>query len=337
MKVAERFAGSAIGFEPVPGPRRRRARWAWTCVALALLALVHLVGPPRRTLAWVTALDVGHAPLFGAIALAMLQFLLASPFASRGRARLYGLAWLAAVALGAGSELLQLGADRNPDPRDVWSDALGAAACLLAASTFDPHTPFSAASRKRARAICRALALLLLLLAFAPAVRVADSYAARAAAFPALCDFAGTWEADFIATHRAGFAYTSSTRQDGAEVPALRLDFEPALYSAFKLIEPYPDWTGYQRLRLVLRSELDHPVDLVLRIHDRAHDDRYADRFNRRLTILPGQNAFAIPLDEIRRAPDAREMDLSAIARLSVFALAPAERFSIELLALGLE
>jgi len=88
---------------------------------------------------------------------------------------------------------------------------------------------------------------------------------------------------------------------------------------------------------LVARSESDHPIELVLRIHDRRHNEDYADRFNRSLTFQPGINAFRIPLDEIRAAPAGREMDLSAIERLSVFAVAPEAQLSLYLLELRLE
>jgi hypothetical protein len=180
------------------------------------------------------------------------------------------------------------------------------------------------------------VALILLIAAFIPGTLVARAYFERAAAFPALCDFAGAWETNFITTSHARLEYTSLPGASGEAVSAGHITFEPARFSTFKLVEPYPDWAGYQGLRLVARSELDHPIDLVLRIHDRHHDGRYSDRFNRSLTFLPGTNEFVIPLAEIRSAPEGREMDLSAIRRLSLFAVAPKESFSLYLLELGL-
>jgi len=55
----------------------------WACTISGLLAILQYLQPPNRSLAWITVLDVGHAPLFGAIALAALQFLLATPLANR--------------------------------------------------------------------------------------------------------------------------------------------------------------------------------------------------------------------------------------------------------------
>jgi len=309
----------------------------WACTIIGLLAVVQYLQPPSRSLAWITALDAGHAPLFGAIALVVFQFLLATPLANRSRPLLYGLALGLTILMGAVSELLQVGADRNSDPRDILRDALGAGSFLLVAATRDPYALFHSSIGSAARALCRGAALALLLLAFIPGALVAHAYVGRASAFPALCDFAGTWEASFMATNHARLEYTSLPRESGGAIPAARLRFEPAAFAAFKLVEPYPDWTGYQRLRVVAQSELDRPIDLVLRIHDRGHDQRYLDRFNRSLTVLPGINEFVIPLAEVRSAPEGREMDLSAIQRLSLFAVAPEASFSFYLLELGLD
>ena len=48
------------------------------------------------------------------------------------------------------------------------------------------------------------------------------------------------------------------------------------------------------------------------------------------ITFAPGLNEFTIPLREIQMAPEDREMDLSAIRRLSLFAVEPSESFSLQ-------
>ena len=84
-------------------------------------------------------------------------------------------------------------------------------------------------------------------------------------------------------------------------------------------------------------SDLDRPLRLVVRVHDRAHDQRFADRFNRSLVILPGLNRVAIPIDEIRRAPDRREMDLRYVRGIVLFAYRLTEPTHVYLGALRLE
>jgi hypothetical protein len=325
-----------LGFAMASKTRRRLSMVVWACTISGLLAILQYLQPPSRSLAWIAFLNAGHAPLFGAIALAMLQLLLATPLANRSRLFLYGLALGLTILMGAFSEWLQIGADRNSDPRDFARDALGACAFLLAAATWDRCALLNSRFSSGVRASCRGAALGMLTLAFTPGVLVAYAYAERAAALPALCDFAGTWETNFVTTSHAHLEHTSLPRASGGAVSAWHITFEPARFSTLKLVEPYPDWAGYQRLRVVAQSELDRPIDLVLRIHDRHHDGRYSDRFNRSLTFLPGINEFVIPLAEIRSAPEGREMDLSAIRRLSLFAVAPKESFSLYLLELDL-
>jgi len=129
------------------------------------------------------------------------------------------------------------------------------------------------------------------------------------------------WERDFIATGRNTLTPEHAPADPGADAEATlaRLDLEPGLYSGITFDEPYPDWRGYDRLAFTIVSSLEQPIDLVIRVHDASHDQRLADRFNRRLVIAPGANRIAIPIDDIRRAPDRREMDLQRVRGIILF------------------
>jgi hypothetical protein len=74
-------------------------------------------------------------------------------------------------------------------------------------------------------------------------------------------------------------------------------------------------------------SELPTARSLVIRIDDAHHNNEYADRFNQVVTISPGLNQIHISLDDIRRAPVGRELDLSAIKYVRLFAISPPEEF----------
>jgi hypothetical protein len=308
----------------------------WACASIGLWAAVPYLQPPDQSLAWVTFFDAGHAPLFGAIALVVFQLLLATPLANRSRPLLYGLALGLTVIMGAASEYFQLGANRNSDPRDFMRDSLGACSFLLLAATCDPHALYRAGIGDLARAIWRGAALVLLIVAFIPGIRVAHAYFERAAAFPALLDFTGTWETHFVERKHVRLEFIEVPLENGGTVPAAHIRFSRIPFAGFRLIEPYPDWTDYQRLKLVAQLDFDRPIDLALKIYDRIHDGRYSDRFNGKLTLQPGLNEIEIPLSEIRSAPEGREMDLSAIARLNLFAVEPERGVSLYLLELGL-
>lgn len=288
-------------------------------------------------MAWLTLFDIGHAPLFGAIALAILGMLLSSPLAAQqGRLRIYALALGLTLLVGVVSELLQLDTGRNRDPWDVARDALGAGAFLLFAATLDPRALRKSGASLRIRALSRAASALLLALACVPGVPVVYAYAQRAAALPRLCEFEGGWSSRFVGTNEAELALTWLPGAEHHPAAAGRITFLPAHYSSFKLLEPYPDWSGYESLHVAIYSELGREVELTLRIHDRWHENRYSDRFNRRLFIRPGNNEIEIPLLQVRTAPEGREMDMAAIRRLTLFAIEPTEPFSLYLVELRL-
>lgn len=78
------------------------------------------------------------------------------------------------------------------------------------------------------------------------------------------------------------------------------------------------NWQAYE----TLACDVYNPGDsfgLTFRIDDRAGPSRYDDRFNRKMRIHPGWNRIRLPLDEIRSGPRARELDVAAIARVSLF------------------
>jgi hypothetical protein len=149
------------------------------------------------------------------------------------------------------------------------------------------------------------------------------AYVARDRAMPTLLAFDGTWwERWFV--ELGDSVLTARTRPPGLEAsfdePLARLDLEPGEYPGVGIVEPHPDWSGYRRLAFTIVSDRDAPLTLVIRVHDAAHDQRYEDRFNRALPVAPGVNRFAIPLDDIRRAPDRREMDMRRIRGVLLFA-----------------
>ena len=81
-----------------------------------------------------------------------------------------------------------------------------------------------------------------------------------------------------------------------------------------------PDWRGYKKLNFVLYAELDAPVDLELRVHDKQHSQEYSDRFNHSFSLHSGINRVEIPLDDIKHAPVTREMEMQAIQGIILFA-----------------
>ncbi len=315
--------------------------------AAVVIAVQVLQRCPRASLLWSALFDAGHVPLYGLVALALLYASLT--FVSRsGRPRLwhYLAALAVTMALGAIAEGLQALGKGDASLADFLRDAAGSTAFLMVALAFDAHpirgttsedtypaqgeAPPASNTRFR-RVVLLVAAVALLAVALSRVTTVAIAYLQRNAAFPVLCDFEGAWEGKFVHVRDAeleiGFAPAGWGREASDNVA--RITFEPAVYPALLINEPFPDWRGYDRLVVEVYSELDSTVSLVLRIDDVLHDNAYSDRFNRRLVIEPGVNRISIPLADVERAPRARKMDMGRVRNVVLFAVRPAKAFSV--------
>lgn len=296
-----------------------RAAAGWLLLAAALLLFLFLGDAPERTILWDALFDMGHVPLFGLLAVAALRVLRVRRPLTAPRT-VWRHAFFLTVAIGAATELIQFfQANREPSLDDLARDAAGAASFLLAAAVWPwvggGATPIST---HRGRVRAGLLAGGLVAIAAVPLITAVAVVAARAHAMPTLASFDGSWwERRLIKPTNT--LLTPGSRADRYEGRFTRVDLQPGMYPGITIEEPYPDWRGYRRLAFTVVSDLDAPVRLAIRVHDAGHDNRTQDRFNRALPISPGENHFAIPLDDIRTAPDRREMDLSRVRGIIIF------------------
>jgi hypothetical protein len=332
-------------------------------LALAALLLFLFFGEaPERSRFWTAFFDAGHTPLFGVIALLLRSLLRrqpASPAPAVGRrppVRAGLLAFALSAVLGLATELLQM-AQRHGDPSvsDLLRDMAGAAAFLITGAVIESRARArsaavvagqdGAARSARLRWVGAAglvAALLILVAAGRTFIVTSAAYVARDRAFPTLFALDGSWwERQFVdvgGNHLTPAAPGITDRAAAGErVSLARLDLRPGRYSGVTFAEPYPDWRGYQRLSFTIVSDLDAPLPMAIRIHDAAHDHRYADRFNRRLTIRPGANHIAIAIDDIRNAPGRRQMDVGRIRAILLFASGLTRRTHVYVSPLRLE
>lgn len=292
---------------------------------MALVVTLLRLRPPEETLLWQVLFDIGHALIFGVIALVLLRVALVDREAPPLRRRAYVLAFAFAAGLGVVAEFAQIFSSRDSDPWDGVRNVFGAGAFLLFAATFDRHV---VAAGRRAR--LRAAAVVLLLVTILPELALARAYVLRAWAFPDLASFEAAWEDRF----------TSGWGVDVERVPApagwpgdpgtvAELTFLSERDATWMIQAPVPDWTGYETLRFEVFSELAQPAPLRLRILDAASDERREDRFDRELRIEPGLNQIAVALDDVRVGPEARELDLTRVTNVAVYASEVRRHFSL--------
>ncbi|MEP1217331.1 MAG: succinyl-CoA synthetase subunit beta [Marinobacter sp.] len=287
--------------------RKPRISQYLALAGIALIAPFFFIGGPGWTDGplYKSAWNLGHILFFALLTLAV------QPWRFWTGWKLWGLPTLAVLLLGLAIELLQYGTSRQMDWQDLFRNMLGLWIILaLSPGAADPGRSGLAAWSLRIT-----VAALLVAEAGATAAVALQQYRVSQL-LPALYDFSMSdpspfWHGEIIPADATGSAQS-----------ALRLSLSTAPYSGASLHNFPGDWQGYGHLVLSLYNPQDQPLHMTLRINDTQHDqgdNAYSDRFNTRLTLDPGQNNVRLDLDQIRRAPTGRTMNMREVRRLMLF------------------
>jgi len=252
-------------------------------IALLLLPLPGVSGRQHWSALFSELENLGHPLAFGM--LAHLSFrLLRSRLPAPARLP-YVLVLLAAAVFGLASEVLQRYVGRDAEWIDVFGDVLGASfVLLLHARREHPGSRLPATA-----------AAVVVLIATAPLFWTVAAYAYRTAQAPLL------WRADARLFQR--FSQVKS-----------------GTYPGLVIEEPLPDWSGYRTLVIHVRNLHDVTAPIVVRVHDRRHNQESEDRYNQSFELAAdAHETLRIPLEGIRQAPHGRQMDLTAIRGVVVF------------------
>jgi len=305
----------------------------WVVFVLGGTVAVVFIEGPSHSLWWDAVFEAGHAPLFGLIALGLRALLSGSRRMKGRRPPVDVWAFSGALAIGAITELAQIPGPRDADLRDLARDGLGALAFLVVRATLSRRVPWPRAL------LGWCLGLGLLVPVAWPVAVVGHAYHRRDRAFPMLASFDHPWERVFVSGGSARIERVRPpegwTSTSGARVG--RLELHPARYTGLQIVEPYPDWRGYQELVLDLYSGLSRPVTLHLRANDHRHDQTYADRFNLEWELEPGAHALRVPLSAVREGPVERRLDMAGIQNLTLFVVNPADTLVLHLDSIRLE
>ncbi len=268
-------------------------------VAALLPALALFAALPSRPMILAVLNDAAHAPVFALLTLVLLRLLgTLTPWTRTVR---IAAAFVLAVAIGGAVEALQSLIGRDAEWSDLVMDTLGAAAATGIAT--------AAAGR---RWIGGALFVVAAGTAFWPLGEACLAYLERQRQFPVVMDFDSRLDWFFLRSQ--GVAVDT-----GAECAAFHVT--GGRWPGISHLEPQPDWRGHKTL-IVDVSNLGHDaLGLTLRVHDASHDNRAADRFNRRFELAPGAHQrITVLLADIAAGPRTRKLDLGRIAGLILFA-----------------
>jgi hypothetical protein len=273
-------------------------------------ALLFLQLPNVPTYAGRTIENAGHMPLFFLITLAVLYVLRDSaPFKSGQRhlAWLYVAGALAGIGAGFLSEVIQRPLKRDASWEDVFADAVGAVCALAVYALFDRAARLRPWQRGAAGLLVVVCATIFLM----PVVNMVRAYAHRNAQFPVLADFHSPVELSWTVS----FGVRREIVDD-----ALQVNFVADVYPGLSFHEPVADWSAYKTLLIDLANPDTQPLSLGVRVHEIGHGREYADRYNRRFDISPGQRqVLRIALEDIRNGPRTGPMDLQRVSDITLF------------------
>jgi hypothetical protein len=295
-----------------------------------LLSAVFFLSLPGITLWQRVVQDAGHGPVFAGIAVVLLLMRAPAAGAAIRSASQYLDSFLASVALGIVTELLQHSMPgRSVSAMDVMHDAAGAAlglACIWFIERWLARKRDGASGADARTPVVVAIALFAFtLLAWQP-LQCARAYAARDASFPVLVSMGPRADGLFARPHAARVSYVQLPepyRRPG-DMDSMRLEFTRGARPGLQVLEPYPDWRNHDVLVLDVTNPSPQPAQFMLRILDATHDWSNDDRFNQPV-VIPGaaRTTLRISLEAIAASPARRRMDMGAIANVMLFALQP--------------
>ncbi|WP_179957486.1 VanZ family protein [Exilibacterium tricleocarpae] len=281
-----------------------------------VLLTVQLPGDDRFTRALQNA---GHAGLFALLTIVVLPAMRPANTAAPLRP-LVVMFVLACLALGVGVELVQSFIGRQASWKDIALNMAGVGIGLCLLTSFRPGS--SLPLRATAAFVC----LLLLAASFTDPALWWYRQLQRDRQFPVIAAFESPWVNRFASSsygsQLAIVPAPAAWSQNLSQVARLTLR-RRGPWPGLALVEVYPDWRDYRFLSFEIFSANPDPLDLSLRIHDKSHDYRHADRFNRQLRVNPGVNRYTIPLEAVRQAPAGRDMDMRNVHTLVWFSHRP--------------
>lgn len=259
------------------------------------------------------ALDSGHVVVFSLISFVLYyQLSITKPFLNK--TIIYFIVFVIAMSFGAIVEMLQGVTQRETSLEDIYRNMIGILAGLCFVTGFDLKNK----SYRRAIALCLLVGSCLIIMGLYPLIQMSGHYIDRAKAFPVITAFHEQWSSSFILFNNAEILKDSTIK--GSKNSRLYLiRFNQGRYPGVSVIEPEPDWSKYDDLRFTIFSRYEKSIELVLRVHDKKHNQEHADRFNKKLYLRQGINEIEISLKDIKHGPINRELDLSNVAGIILF------------------
>ena len=283
-------------------------------LVLVLAVMVMLMPIEVEGLWWRELFNSAHVIIFTVVAYVLLLHLKSNPDSSVNKSA-YLFTVLLGLALGVMVEVVQGFVGREMSLQDLYRDLCG----LIAGASLATITT----SQKHAQSPAVVIIFLLvfigaLLFGAFGLLQMSSHYIQRHEAFPTLTELDQGWSSSFVRFDQAEFVTTVRAANEQRD-NYFRMLFKPGKYPGISVIEVEPDWSGYRSLHFDVVSQQDDEISLTLRVHDVIHDQDFSDRYNRRLRVHKGMNEFYIDLEEMKRSPEGRDMEMETIMGIKLF------------------
>lgn len=290
-----------------------------TVFTIWLLVNYHL---PGKSQFQATLQDSGHALVFFCLSLVFaVLFRRLVPDVNRKKHAFTAL--FACILTGAVVEMVQSQVGRESSWSDLFLDTIGAAAGSAVFLSFY--------ERRRLKIIYLTIAFVLLAMSLSsPLIWLYAGYQ-RDSAFPVIADFENTWLNKFIdARYSARYSIVPAPEAWGGNTSSVaKVDFDTGPWPGLISRDVSGDWRKYQYFVFEVFNPQQEELKLVLRINDKHHNNRHADRFNRTYDIKPGHREIKVAMDDIMLGPSTREMDMEHVFGTMVYMLRPSRPYTL--------
>ncbi len=234
---------------------------------------------------------------------------------SLGKKAVYAAVLVLGLGFGIIIELAQGIIGRDSSWRDLIYNLLGLLVGLILINGTYIETDKSGRSKKKR--YLEGVALVMFVLGLLPLLQLSWHYIQQEKAFPVIMDLKAQWSDSFVLFGAAKLEpYPNKVN---AYENMSRVQFEAGAFPGVSVLEPVPNWSAYHSMRFKVYSRSEEAVNLMLRVHDKMHNNMYQDRFNRKLVIHTGVNEIVISLSDVLKGPVARDLDLHQVAGLMLF------------------
>ncbi len=292
--------------------------------AVVISAVVLLMPWPFAPTRWFDTLENGgHVVFFGLLAWWTVRVRLENMSSQVLYLRIYLWVWFAITLLGGVVELLQGLTGRDPSFNDLLNDGLGAGLALVSHAKSSRALPDLS---RRVRAVIVWLSVLALTAVLMPFAWTTAAYWQRWQQLPVLWQYRSPLDLYFTHYSRArlrppqrGDCAPGDAAVASGQAMALRVPLDEEHYPGFNLDEVAPDWRGYRTVSVAFINPGKVALPITVRVHDRQHQNRVDDRFNRSFVVPPGPYTLTVPVQDIEHGPTQRLLDLGHIAGFMVF------------------